>query len=88
VVAAGVGNIPSPDGTNDVTWVQLKKVQGDLADSVYRVETVGGQPPSSCTAGSQPVSIKYTAQYWFFGGSTHPTMSSKYTSEYFRKLGH
>jgi hypothetical protein len=47
IVAAGVGNIPSPDGKNDVTWVQLKNVQGKLADAVYRVKTVGGQPPVS-----------------------------------------
>jgi len=87
IIAAGVGNIPSPDGNNDITWVQLKNVQGQLADSVYRVKTVGGQPPASCTAGAAPLSVKYTAQYWFFGGSTNPPMHSvKYTSEYFSNL--
>jgi hypothetical protein len=47
VVAAGTGSIPSPESKNDITWVQLKKVQGELADSVYRVETAGGLPPAS-----------------------------------------
>jgi hypothetical protein len=47
VVAASTGSIPSPNGKNDITWVQLKNVQGQLADLVYRVETAGGQPPTS-----------------------------------------
>jgi len=79
VVAAATGSIPSPDGKHDVTWVQLKNVQGRLADSVYRVKTAGGVPPTSCTAGDSPLSVKYTAQYWLFGGSTHPH-SVKYST--------
>ena len=47
VVAAVVGDIPAPTGADDVDWLQLKKVEGELADTVYRVETKGGQPPAS-----------------------------------------
>jgi hypothetical protein len=76
VVGASVGSIPSPASKDDINWVQLKKVEGELADSVYRVETAGGQPPASCTAGAPLLSVKYTAQYWFFGGSIHPPVNS------------
>ena len=33
--------------------------------SVYRVETAGGKPPTSCK-GSQQVAIPYAAEYWFY----------------------
>jgi hypothetical protein len=68
VVAAVVGDIPAPTGADDVDWLQLKKVEGELADTVYRVETKGGQPPASCTAGAPLLSVKFTTQYWLFGG--------------------
>lgn len=33
--------------------------------SVYRVETAGGKPPTSCSAGDQ-VEVPYAAEYWFY----------------------
>jgi hypothetical protein len=47
VIAAKVGSLSAPTGMNDIDWVQLKKVKGGLADTVYRVYTQGGQPPAS-----------------------------------------
>ena len=47
VVAAVMGDIPAPTGTADVDWLQLRNVEGKLADTVYRVDTKGGQPPTS-----------------------------------------
>jgi hypothetical protein len=47
VIAAVVGDIPAPTGTDDVDWLQLKNVEGELADTVYRIDTKGGQPPTS-----------------------------------------
>jgi hypothetical protein len=47
VIGGKVGDLPAPTGKNDVDWVQLKKVEGELANTVYRVETKGGQPPTS-----------------------------------------
>jgi len=69
VIGAKVASLPAPSGKNDIDWVQLKKVEGALADAIYRVDTKGGQPPASCTAGAPLLSVKYTAQYWLFGGS-------------------
>jgi len=55
----------SPDGTDNVDWVELENVGGELATTVYRVKTVEGQPPASCTPGSGDISVKYAAQYLF-----------------------
>ncbi|KIM77192.1 hypothetical protein PILCRDRAFT_12195 [Piloderma croceum F 1598] len=68
VIAAVVGDIPAPTGTDDVDWLQLKNVEGELADTVYRVDTKGGQPPMSCTADAPLLSVKFTTKYWLFGG--------------------
>ncbi|TFK49063.1 hypothetical protein OE88DRAFT_1737273 [Heliocybe sulcata] len=69
VVGAKVGDLPAPDTKEDIDWVQLKSVEGELATVVYRTQTKGGQPPTSCTPGSALLSVKYTSQYWFFGSS-------------------
>jgi len=69
VIGAKVGDLPAPTGKSDVDWLQLKSVEGELASTIYRVDTKSGQPPSSCTAGAPLLSVKYTAIYWFYGGS-------------------
>ena len=48
VVGKGVGTLPSPnDPTTDVAWLEVQNVEGDLADTIFRYDTVNGQPPSS-----------------------------------------
>jgi len=69
VVAALAIGLPAPTGPQDVAWVRLTNVEGDLAQEVYRVDTRGGQPPPSCTPGSADITVKYAAKYWFFGGT-------------------
>ncbi|TFK49042.1 hypothetical protein OE88DRAFT_1809918 [Heliocybe sulcata] len=69
VVGARAGDLPAPTGNQDADWLQLNGVQGELATTVYRIQTKGGQPPASCTPGSSPISVKYAAQYWFFGST-------------------
>ncbi|KAI0052780.1 hypothetical protein FA95DRAFT_1162258 [Auriscalpium vulgare] len=69
VVTAPIASIPAPTGSSDIDWQQLNQTSGSLADQVFVVNTVAGQPPSSCDAGSDPISVKYTAQYFFYGGS-------------------
>ncbi|KAJ7669539.1 hypothetical protein DFH06DRAFT_1181434 [Mycena polygramma] len=69
VIAAKAGDIPAPTGSADVDWLSLNKVQGDLATQVFRINTVGGQPPASCTAGSPPIEVKYASMYWLYGSS-------------------
>jgi hypothetical protein len=65
VFAQKVKSASSPDGPENIDWVELKKLSGGLANLVYRVDTVKGQPPSTCTPGSQ-ASVKYAANYLFF----------------------
>jgi len=69
VLAAKVGDLPAPTSTNDVDWLQLKSVSGSLATQIYRTDTRGGVPPTSCTPGSAPTSLKYVSKYWLYGGS-------------------
>jgi hypothetical protein len=47
VVAAKVGDIPAPTGSQDIDWLELKGVEGELASEIFRVYTHAGQPPSS-----------------------------------------
>ena len=43
-------DIASPDGTDNVDWLELENVGGQLANTVYRVKTVAGQPPATVSA--------------------------------------
>jgi len=81
-VGKGVGALPDPvNPAVDITWLQVGRVSGSIADEVFRIDTVGGQPPTSCTFGTSPnISVRYTSQYWFFGGSL-----SQYDNEHGHK---
>ena len=50
VYAQKVKNVPSPEGSYNVDWVELKKLSGELANVIYRVDTVEGQPPSTVSS--------------------------------------
>ena len=50
VYAQKVKSVPSPDGPQNVDWVELKKLSGGLANLIYRVDTVEGQPPSTVSS--------------------------------------
>ena len=50
VFAQKVKTAPSPDGPVNVDWVELKKLSGGLANLIYRVDTVQGQPPSTVSS--------------------------------------
>ncbi|GJJ10925.1 hypothetical protein Clacol_005154 [Clathrus columnatus] len=66
VVTSKTEDVPSPvDPTDNVDWLQLTAIpgQGELASTVYRILTVGGQPPTSCTPGSAPITVPYAASY-------------------------
>lgn len=49
-LGAGQGSLPAPTGKQDVNWLQLSHVQGDLGDIVYRVDTTEGQPPATVSS--------------------------------------
>ena len=47
VVATKAGDIPSPTGSQDIDWLRLQGLSGELATNVFRVFTKAGQPPAS-----------------------------------------
>jgi len=50
VVLAKKGDVPAPNSpTTNIDWLQLSSLpnEGTLATSVYRLTTVGGQPPAT-----------------------------------------
>jgi len=47
-VGVGAGSVVPPvDPANNINWLRVGKVAGDIADEVYRIDTIGGQPPTS-----------------------------------------
>jgi len=70
-VGRGVGSVVPPvDPADNINWLRVGKVSGDIANEVYRIDTIGGQPPTSCAHGqTKDISVKYVSQYWFYGGS-------------------
>jgi len=71
IVGKGVGSVVPPvDPADNINWLRVGKVSGDIANEVYRIDTIGGQPPTSCTYGqTKDISVRYASQYWFYGGS-------------------
>jgi len=67
-VGKALASTPDSNPTKNVPWLHLGKVSGDISDEIYRIFTVGGVAPSSCVSGTN-ISVKYTSQYWFYGGS-------------------
>jgi len=68
VLAAKVADVPA-QSAQDVDWLQLKSVSGALATQIFRTDTRGGSPPTTCTPGSAPISLRYVAKYWLYGGN-------------------
>jgi hypothetical protein len=58
VFAQKIKSIPSPDGPVNVDWTELKKSSGGLANLIYRVNTVQGQPPPTVSS-----SLKFCLSY-------------------------
>lgn len=51
IVAKGKGSVAAPNPTVNVNWLDVVNIGGaeggEIADEVFRTDTVGGQPPSS-----------------------------------------
>ena len=48
VVGAKTGDVPAPTAPQtNVDWLSLSNAQGALAQQIFRLQTHGGQPPSS-----------------------------------------
>jgi hypothetical protein len=66
-----VKGIPSPEASYNVDWVELKKMSGGLANFIYVVDTVQGQPPSTV---SSSLGLCLSCSINFFFGSAPPAV--------------
>lgn len=70
-MTAPVNSCRGTKGEGAVAWLQLI----DLGDSTplgdlkatYRVETAGGNPPTTCQGQPANIEVPYAAEYWIFG---------------------
>ncbi|CAD6581913.1 MAG: hypothetical protein TREMPRED_003133 [Tremellales sp. Tagirdzhanova-0007] len=67
VVTAKTASVNATDSAVDIPWLQLTAIpgQGTLAKSVFRIDTVKGQPPKNCSTQGERLSIQYAAMYVF-----------------------
>ena len=58
----------SPDPSTDVAWLKLvsKGASGCTISEVYRLNTAGGQPPTTCEGQPANIQVQYSAEYWFW----------------------
>ncbi|KAN0079530.1 Protein of unknown function (DUF3455) domain containing protein [Elaphomyces granulatus] len=67
---APAGSVPGQGnkGFGAVPWLYLQTVAGTINNytSVYRVNTMGGSPPTNCTGISGIFTIQYAAAYFIF----------------------
>lgn len=70
-----IGDIPSPDGSDNVDWLMLQNVLGQLANTVYRVDTVKGQPSATVSTSRRiPVPINQP-NFFLCSASPDPLIS-------------
>lgn len=83
VVAAKSAGLSAPTGSQDIDWVYLKAITGDLAAEVYRTDTRLGQPPASVCFScllSERISTYYLSAQC--SSSDTSVLSVKYVAKY------
>lgn len=55
VVGSKKAGIPAPTGAKDIDWLEVNGVEGQLATTIYRTDTRGGQPPASVRSERHPL---------------------------------
>ena len=67
---APTGADPGPSGSGAVPWLYLTDAGLGTSfgvSNVYRLETAGGNPPTSCINSPASFEVPYAAEYWFYG---------------------
>jgi hypothetical protein len=64
---APVGQFPY--GAGAAPWQYYGYVNGTIGNVryVYRINTAGGQAPSTCEGQAAEFGVEYAAEYWFYG---------------------
>lgn len=65
-----INSTASPDPTKDVPWLKLqtKIATGCTISEVYRINTMGGVAPATCSGQPKLIQVQYAAEYWFYAG--------------------
>ncbi|TVY94082.1 hypothetical protein LAWI1_G000881, partial [Lachnellula willkommii] len=65
---AGAVKGQNNQGFGAVPWLKLTTRSGATGnlEEVYRVNTVGGNPPSTCAGMPATFEVQYAAEYWFY----------------------
>jgi hypothetical protein len=50
VVAKKIKTVRSPDGDSNIPWLELAADSGQLASTIYRINTAAGQPAASVSS--------------------------------------
>lgn len=61
---------PGNNAEGAIKWLLLgdsKGISRGGIDTVYRVETAGGNKPATCKGQKETFEVAYAAQYWIFG---------------------
>lgn len=61
---------PGTKNEGAIQWLQLvdeKNLSAGGVNTVYRVETAGGNKPATCKGQKAAFEVPYTAQYWVYG---------------------
>ncbi|OCL11230.1 hypothetical protein AOQ84DRAFT_361733 [Glonium stellatum] len=68
-MAAPANSCPGQDNEGAVPWLYLTDNGGSTGgvNTVYRIETAGGQPPATCDEMDATFTVPYAAQYWIYG---------------------
>ncbi|ORY27679.1 hypothetical protein BCR39DRAFT_453828, partial [Naematelia encephala] len=64
VIAERNASVSAPNA-DDIPWLELTAVNGTLAKTVFRIDTVRGQPPATCSNEGGLLSVQYAALYVF-----------------------
>ena len=68
-----VASSPAPKNkSGDVAWLKLEHTVADAIGGigeVYRLNTMGGSPPATCSGMPKAFEVQYAAEYWFYSAS-------------------
>jgi hypothetical protein len=69
-MAAPAGSVAGQNksGNGAVAWLYLQTINGTVGDYslVYRLNTMGGQPPATCEGMPGLFTVQYAANYYFY----------------------
>ncbi|KAF2720826.1 hypothetical protein K431DRAFT_285520 [Polychaeton citri CBS 116435] len=76
LAAKKVGSVAAPasayagsESEGAVAWLYLTDNGSGVSNglkAVYRIETAGGSPPTTCAGQPESIIVPYAAEYWFF----------------------